>query len=486
MAEKNIKRGELRRGVPWFGIGFLILVIALIGSFFTDIPGKVNRNLRELVESRKPQEEINRETIEMQIEQRLRAEMEEELERQLAEVRKAGEEAVVSEEKPEPAEEPEAPKPLPLGKVSDVRNLRSGIPFKTDITFEKGKIASVEREDQDSYVARYELKLKLPQPATTIVDLQKTNPKLPEILPSISKMLDSAKVSRWFNELYVNKSLRIRRNANSLNELLTKHNVYDCETILNLEAENGRKVLLIQAEMDVVSDGSDGDRLPEMPDEIVNSTYYQPFTSYGWTKKGKTPNPMIAGFERRIAKANKEMAERATTAERKKWLKERVTMLKGWISDLKARSYLIAEYDPFIVMPVNLITDRTDPFSPRVGDYAVVIHKDKVYPCIVGDGGPTFKVGEASLRMAREINEKSSPYSRPVSDLTVTYVVFPKSREERNGPPDYEVWRQKCHELLQEIGGLGSGYELHQWENLLPSAEPEKEEADEADGEESE
>ena len=45
-----------------------------------------------------------------------------------------------------------------------------------------------------------------------------------------------------------------------------------------------------------------------MPDEIVNSTHYQPFTSYGWPKKTKTPNPMVAGWEKRIGERLKEIA----------------------------------------------------------------------------------------------------------------------------------------------------------------------------------
>ncbi|RYD37288.1 MAG: hypothetical protein EOP87_03860, partial [Verrucomicrobiaceae bacterium] len=116
---------------------------------------------------------------------------------------------------------------------------------------------------------------------------------------------------------------------------------------------------------------------------------------------------------------------------------------------------------------MNLLSS-SDVFAPKVGDYAVVVHGKKVYPAIVGDGGPTFKVGEASLRMARELNPKSSPYSRPVSDLKVTYLAFPGSREKEKGPPDYEKWRQRCHELLGEMGGLGEGYQLHQWTDLLP------------------
>ncbi|MFD2257094.1 glycoside hydrolase family 75 protein [Luteolibacter algae] len=445
-------------------------MIALIGSFFTTIPGKISRNVKEMLSEKKTQAVANEETLELQVEQRLRAEMEEKLEMELSALR----EAEAKRKQMTPDETPTEPLPetqLPLGTVIDVRQLRSGIPFKTEITFEKGGIASEERIDSDSYVASYELRLKLPSPASTLAELEKSNPKIAEILPGLPALLDKGKVSPWFNTLYENKSQRIKRDANALNELLTKHNVFDCETILNLQAEGGRKVFFMQAEMDVVSDGSDGDRLAVMPESIVNSTYYQPFTSYGWTKRTSKPNPMIAGWERRIENANQEIALKTTTAERRKWLQDRITMLKRGISDLKARSYLIAEYDPFIVIPVNLLTARGDLFAPKVGDYAVVIYQEKIYPCIVGDGGPTFKVGEASLRMAKELNSKASPYSRPVSDLKVSYVVFPGSRESRNGPPDYEKWRQKCHELLGEIGGLGSGYQLHQWTDLFPKPE---------------
>ena len=114
-------------------------------------------------------------------------------------------------------------------------------------------------------------------------------------------------------------------------------------------------------------------------------------------------NPMVAGWEKRIIAAKVELADAATTAARKAWLKERVSYLNKGIADMKARSFLIAEYDPYIVIPINLLTNTTDPYAPRVGDYAVVIHENKIYPAIVGDGGPTFKVGEASLRLAKEL-----------------------------------------------------------------------------------
>jgi hypothetical protein len=212
-----------------------------------------------------------------------------------------------------------------------------------------------------------------------------------------------------------------------------------------------------------------------MPEDIVNSTHYQPFTSYGWPKKTKVPNPMLAGWVKRVTNADRELADPATTADRKVWLKERKQYLQRGIEDMKRRSWLVADYDPFIVIPINIVRDRDDPYAPNVGDYAVVIHDGKVYPALVGDAGPSFKVGEASLRMAREIDPRANPYRRPVSDLTVTYLVFPRSADDPRVAPDYTHWRKRCGELLKEIGGLGEGYTLHEWTDLFPKKEEEAE-----------
>ena len=45
----------------------------------------------------------------------------------------------------------------------------------------------------------------------------------------------------------------------------------------------------------------------------------------------------------------------------------------------------------------------------KVGDYALVIFGDAIYPALVGDVGPNDKVGEASLRIAKELNTLSTP-----------------------------------------------------------------------------
>ena len=466
MSELQYAENRRKKGFPWVGVAFLVVLAGGIALCFTPVPRKVKRGLKEILAPKPVVIHADETDIRRQIESRLRTEMEAELERELAAMEAAAKKAAETEAVVSPP-----PVVAMVGSVTDVRKLRSGIPFKTEVKIEEGGIASRERVDDESFTASYQLKLRLPAAAKTMAELETSNPKLSKILPGLPALMEKAKVSNWYHQIYRNKVERVRRNAHDLSEILSKHNVYDCETMLELRSAGGRRVLFIQSEMDVVSDGSDGDRLPEMPDKIVKSTYYQPFTSYGWPKKSKTPNPMLAGWEARLVNGIKELNDRSTTAKRKKWLRSRIAMLKRGIADLKGRSFLIAEYDPFIVIPVPLLTSD-DPYAPKVGDYAVVVYGEKIYPAIVGDGGPSFKVGEGSLRMARELNPKSSSYSRPVSDLKVSYVVFPKSRNAKKGPPDYEKWRQRCHELVGEIGGLGSGFQLHAWQDLLPKPAP--------------
>jgi hypothetical protein len=106
----------------------------------------------------------------------------------------------------------------------------------------------------------------------------------------------------------------------------------------------------------------------------------------------------------------------------------------------------------------------SDPVKP--GDYALVIFGSSIYPALVGDIGPNDKVGEASLRIAKEINTLSTPYNRPVSDLKVTYLIFPETADKPFGPPDLEKLQARCETLVKEIGG--ASVPLHHWENIIP------------------
>ncbi len=365
--------------------------------------------------------------------------------------------------------------PFPVPQVIskkgvDLQKISNGIELATSLQVETGEQASIERKKDENYRLSYTLELSEPQAAFTREDLEKTAPHLFQLLPGLLEMMPEARVSDFYQNLYDRKKKRLRKNLQELEKLLTRHNYYDCETMLELKSPStGRKVFLLQAEMDVVADGSDGDRLAEMPESIVNSTHYQPFTSYGWKKQTRIPNPMVAGWVQRIENADVELRNPQTKSSRREWLINRKKYLRTGIEDMEKRSFLIAEHDPFIVVPTNQMLAKSHPYAPNVGDYAVVIYGEKLYPAIVGDAGPTFKVGEASLRLAKEINPVSTPYHRPVSDLTVTYLIFPKSAPKTKKPPHFKEWREACERLLSEIGG--SSKELHEWEVTLPTRE---------------
>jgi hypothetical protein len=352
-------------------------------------------------------------------------------------------------------------------KDIDVASLFNGITVKTNLLTEQGSFASLERLDPESYKAEFQLSIRVPKANQTMVELSRINKHLPAILPGLDAMLPAAKVSGFYHKLYENKTSRVQNDLTRLNRVLDRHNFYDTETILELtHPGTQRRTLLIQSEMDVVADGSDGDRMPTLDEYIYLSDYYQPFTSYAWPKTTKNANPLLAKWEARLQKAQDEYAQKGLSAARNRELKVMIDQLKIEISEMKARSSLIAEKDPFVVISL-LFRGYGDQnkFTPQIGDYAAVIHDGKIYPAICGDYGPSFKMGEASLLMAKTINPKATPYIRPESDLKVTYLIFPGTAEEKRSAPDLIKWREKCLTLLGEIGGIGTGYVLHTWED---------------------
>src|SRR5439155_4991306 len=81
------------------------------------------------------------------------------------------------------------------------------------------------------------------------------------------------------------------------------------------------------------------------------------------------------------------------------------------------------------------------------------------------------KVGEASLRIAKQINPLSTPYNRPVSDLKVSYIIFPGTTDKPFCPPDLEKIQARCETLVKELGG--TSVPLHHWQNIIsPSPTP--------------
>lgn len=364
-----------------------------------------------------------------------------------------------------PSPTPEAT-PIPVPYVPSQRletgKIFNGLELRTKLETEHGSAPTAERDTPASYAVEVNVRVRVPEPTTTLEGLEKLNPRFSELLPGLPALVSGGKVSPFFDDLYRRKVDRIQRNLRRLDLLPSRHNFYDVETILELQhPETGRRVLLAQGDMDVDMDGSDGDRLPAME---AGWTNYQPMTSYRWSKLGTSPNPFLAARETKLATLEKEYALKGLPEARNRELSAAIGPLRREIGDLKAHSFLISTTDPYVVIPGSVITQRT-PFTPRLGDYCVVVHGGALYSAIVGDVGPTYKFGEASLRLARELNQRATAYNRPESDLKVTYLYFPGSAEPASGPPDLEKWHARCEELLKEIGGYQG--ELHAWENLI-------------------
>ena len=359
---------------------------------------------------------------------------------------------------------PALPEKVEIGNFEHINSMARGINIHSHVNFSKGSIASADRKKKNAFQVRVSLELLTPHAATG-KELLTANPKLPKALKAFDELMKNAKVSPWFHALYLHKQNRVRKNAATLSRILDRHNYYDTDTILEITAPNTkRKALWIQADMDVVSDGSDGDRLPEMPAKIKESEFYQPSTSYKWRKRTKTPNPLLEGWQARL--------QRYKEAKDQEGIKraERV------IGDLKLFSFLLAEYDSFIVVPLTVNEGSHKSFRPVAGDYAVVIVGNKLYPAIVGDFGPRYKTGEASLRLCREINSKATVNNRPVSDLGVSYIIFPGTKDEVNGPIDYNRLNARCRELINDIGGMGKEAQFIEMKDLLPQPAPKEEE----------
>lgn len=444
-----------------FRLLFLLILLTGLLLPFTPFAGKIKRAIQEIVASaRSTKERVVTRDVPRDVVREVPVTKE-----VLREVTKE----VVREVQP----------PLPdkyiARKDIDVATLYNGITVKTKLITEEGGFASLERLDPEAYKAEFQLSIRVPKANQTLPELSRINKNLPAILPGLEAMLAAGKVSGFYHKLYENKTNRVQNDLTRLNRVLDRHNFYDCETILELtHPATSRKAMLIQSEMDVVADGSDGDRMPTLDEYIYLSDYYQPFTSYAWAKTTSTPNPLLTKWEERLKKAQDEYAQKGLSSARNRELSSLISTLKVEINEMKARSSLIAEKDPFIVLSL-LFRGYGDQnkFTPQIGDYAAVIHEGKIYPAICGDYGPSFKMGEASLLMAKTLNAKATPYIRPESDLKVTYLIFPGTAEKTRAAPDLAKWQEKCQSLIGEIGGLGAGHALHVWEDPFKKPEPE-------------
>lgn len=381
---------------------------------------------------------------------------------------------------PTPAPTPPPPPYVPSKRL-ETGKIFNGMQYRVSLETEHGTTATKDRREPENYAAELTVKVKVPKPHLDLEELTRLNPQLPQLFPALAQLLERARISPFYENLYRLKCAQLQSNLNRLDVLLTRHNFYDTETIIELEhPESKRRALFVQADMDVDEDGSDPDRVPEVDS---SSLTFQPFTSYRWLKKSERPNPFLPGREARLAKAEQELNTAGIAPARTRELKSTVEQLKAEIYSLTKYSFLVGPVDPFIVLPAAIM-GKASPYSPGSGDYCVVVFEQTLYPAIVGDAGPSYKSGEASLRICRQINARADSNNRPVSDLKVTYLVFPGTAEKPFAAPDLEKWRTRCAKFLEELGGHQG--ELFTWEDLTKPKPPPPEEPKEpaASGEE--
>jgi len=332
--------------------------------------------------------------------------------------------------------------------------------------------SQVRGRGKNSYIPRAQL--SRPAPASSAGQLAAVNPALPQVLRDYGKLLSRPVISNHFTRLYDAKLATLNR-GDSLNS----HNYFDCETVLHLRHPvSGRAVIWVQADMDVVTDGSDPGRASRLADYTTERTsdWYLPETAYSWGNATGKENPFLRYYPRalnRLQHVRSQIVKEAQSDSGVVWrdlLKACDAQIyrvkarglgKSTRQGLSSRRFLLSEVDPFMVLPRTWF-GGSGLFAPKMGDYALVIYGNRILPCIVGDAGPADKVGEASLRLAKAVNSASSGKTRAVNDLTVSYLVFPGTASARS-TPNVKKWEQVCRQLLAEIGGAGGSARWHSW-----------------------
>jgi hypothetical protein len=346
--------------------------------------------------------------------------------------------------------------------------LFNGLEIHSKVTTVEGAPAVVERKTPDAYTLELDVQVRVPQAAQTLEQLTAADPSLDSVLPGLKDELPASKVSNFYHGLYQLKVDAVNRTLARLDQIVSRHNFFDCNTILELQDQKtNRRALLIQSDMDVNADGSDADRSSDVNGTTAN---FQPFTSYRWPKKSSKASQFIPEREDKLKQLQSENETKSTSPERKKILKDQIDQVQKELNDLKKYSFLIAKADPYVVLPGFMFRQPSHSFQPKLGDCVVVIYQGKLYPALLGDVGPSYKIGEASLRICSQLDPRSSAYNRPASDLNITYIVFPGTAEDPPGPPDLQKLHDRCSSLLNEIGGYSG--DLWTWEDILSKPTP--------------
>lgn len=310
-----------------------------------------------------------------------------------------------------------------------------------------------------------------PSAVRTSAELTQINPLLPKTLQDFPALIQNATLSPHYKTLYDLKIKEVQKGTS-----LTSHNYFDCATILNITHPSGQKVVWIQADMDVVTDGTDPNRFPLLSDynEARHSDWFLPATGYSWGGASRK-NPFLSYYPEAINKLAGYKKEFQREAENDGGVIWRALMeecdfqskrmqirYKENLSTMQSRRSLVATADPFIVIPLTWFREQSS-YALRHGDKAAVIYGGNIIPAIVGDAGPSYKIGEASLRIAKALNPKASGKVRAVDSLGVTYLIFPKTAEQPRGEPSLPRINAGVKSLLEKIGGVGEEGRFLPW-----------------------
>lgn len=88
-----------------------------------------------------------------------------------------------------------------------------------------------------------------------------------------------------------------------------------------------------------------------------------------------------------------------------------------------------AEHIPYFVLPAG----KYKHLGIKLGDIAAVRYNGKVEFAVFADVGPSYKLGEGSMALARELGINHSPTRGGVSSPQVEYLVFPGSGDRSPG-----------------------------------------------------
>ena len=210
------------------------------------------------------------------------------------------------------------PTPFVPRKPMETGMIFNGLQYRWKVETSPGDTAARDSEVDNSYRLELKLKIRVPRPATSLQDVRVANARLQELLPSLPLLLESARVSPDYGKIYDLKLAWLKGRLEKIEQILSRHNFYDCDTILQLKhPETGRRALFVQGDMDVNVDGSDGDRNVEVDG---SGQFFQAQTSYRWPKTTDRPNPFLKRFEERMAEAEAELAQPETKEVRRQEL----------------------------------------------------------------------------------------------------------------------------------------------------------------------